>query len=763
MLNLVEAEVRQQIDQRLAAQGWVLDPQAANRDVFIERSVVRHLSTIQRRRLEGLSPDYVFFSESVPIAVLEAKKPNVSIDKAFEQGADYADRIGCEFVFACNGPTFKSLHTPSGGPMFLNNLEVNEPLAPTRLRKFWQERSNSVMTVPHQVIESRAQLIEVFEVLNNVLRQAGIRAGLERFTEFSNILFLKLLSERDTEDQTWSDLLGKPDKDLPDYLNRFVVDRLKSRYQSDVLSQSRINGTALKRIIQELNPLHLMSVDEDLKGVAFEHFLSRTTAINNDLGEYFTPRSVVRFMIQLLNPQFGETVYDPFCGTGGFLIEAFRHLGQQARPSADAMRVLHHESVCGRELTTTARVAKMNMILFGDGHSGVNQGNSLVPANEAHDCVLSNIPFSLEVDADVITAVDAGAQDADEACLLHCFNSLKQGGSMAIVVPEGLVVNQDHSALWKRIFKGSRVRVIAALPRGTFSPYTEAGTNILYLTDKGTKETEWYYRAAIAGEKARGETIGTDEFLFFYRDADEPIEHAPSGVEVVRIDGRREWNIASGSDVVLLEEVASIDNGKMITKAYSTPGSIPVIAGGRVPAYTHNEANTQGHCFTISKSGAYSGYVWWHEYPIWASDCMVVRSLDEEEYMTFYLFLCMKAKQEEIYGRQQGTGQPHVYRKHIVDFPIPKLSLAEQWDKVNEAQELSRQRVDIGAQQTAALEESVTAMSAAYAGDAMKRKTKPLPADYKGASPRQVAEALLRYRRGKAPRKLHRKPGTTKG
>ncbi len=416
----------------------LLEPEHPNRNVYIERSIVSRLSAIQRRNLDGLAPDYVFFSENVPIAVLEAKKPNVSINSAFEQGIDYAERLDCEFVFACNGATFKSFHTPSGEPMFLNSLEVSEPLSPAHLRRFWQERSNSVTTVPDRVIESRAQLIEVFESLNNVLRQAGIRAGLERFTEFSNILFLKLLSEKDSENQTWQDLLAKPEKDLPGYLNRYVIDDLRRRYQSEVLSETKVNGRALKKVVRELNPLHLMSVDEDLKGVAFEHFLSRTTASNNDLGEYFTPRHVVRFMTHLLNPQFGETVYDPFCGTGGFLIEAFRHLGQQARPTEDAMRILHHESVYGREITTTARIAKMNMILFGDGHSGVSQGSSLVSADNLHDCVLSNIPFSLEADSDVITAVDAGAQNADEACLLHCFNSVKQGGSMAVVVPEGL-------------------------------------------------------------------------------------------------------------------------------------------------------------------------------------------------------------------------------------------------------------------------------------------------------------------------------------
>ena len=720
------------------------------KDVFVERSVVQHLGTIHRRELKDLSPDYVFFSDNIPVAVLEAKKSDVSIDRAFEQGIDYSKRIGCDFVFACNGPAFKSLHIPSEKTMFLNSIEVTEPLPPVQLRKFWQSQSNCVMTISHRVIASRAQLIEVFESLNNVLRQAGIRAGLERFTEFSNILFLKLLSERDPEDQTWNDLLGKSDEDLPNYMNGFVVERLRQRYQSDVLSPTKVNGRALKRIISELNPLHLMSVDEDLKGVAFEHFLSRTTAIHNDLGEYFTPRPVVRFMVQLLNPQFGNTVYDPFCGTGGFLIEAFRHLGQQVKRSADAMHKLHHESVYGRELTTTARVAKMNMILFGDGHSGVNQGDRLGTVTKLHDCVLSNMPFSLAVDADAIKIVDAAAKNSDEACLLHCFNSLKQGGSMAIVAPEGLIVNRDHSALWKRIFENSKVRVIATLPRGTFAPYTDAGTKVIYLTDKGTRQTQWYYRVTIGGEKAKGETIDTDEFVFFYRDSDEPAEQLPPGVEVEKVGGNnnRRWTVSGNPEIVPLREIASINNGKTITEAQAISGSVPVIAAGRVSPYTHNKANTSGQCFTVSKSGAYSGYVWWHEDPIWASDCMVIRSLNEEEYMMFYLFLSMKTKQEEIHSRQQGTGQPHVYRSPIVDFPVPKLSLAEQWDKVSETQELFRQRTDVDLQQANALEKTIAAINAIYAGEVAKneRSGRIYKADYRDATARDVGKALLAYR-----------------
>jgi len=211
----VEAEVRQQIDKRLTARGWVLDLDAPNRDVFVERSVVQRLSTTQRARLGGLAPDYSLFCDGVAAGVIEAKKPAVPISAALDQGVEYAERLDIPFVFACNGPVFKSLHVPTGKPLRLNEVEVTEPLSPAQLRRFRQVSGPDLMTVPQTVIASREELIAIFERLNNVMRQAGVRVGIDRFTEFANILFLKLASERDETDTTWHDLSTRPADDLP--------------------------------------------------------------------------------------------------------------------------------------------------------------------------------------------------------------------------------------------------------------------------------------------------------------------------------------------------------------------------------------------------------------------------------------------------------------------------------------------------------------------------------------------------------------------
>lgn len=532
----VEYDVRHQIDRRLEGKHWILDPESSERNVFFERSVVDHLATTQKKKLGSKSPDYTFLIERHPVAVLEAKKKGVSIVGALDQAEDYAKRIGVDFVFACNGPTFKSRHVPTGNPLKLNGMEVDEILTPDILRKFRSENSADVVTVPQEVIESRHDLIEVFEKLNDTLREAGIRAGLSRFTEFANILFLKLLSEQ-KDSKIWKDLLTRSESELPNYINKIAISNMKKKYNSEVLTKTKINGGALKTIVNELNPLCLSSVEEDVKGAAFEHFLGQTTVSNNDLGEYFTPRKFVQFVVKLVNPQFGQTVYDPFCGTGGFLIQAFSHLAEQAGTSRRNTERLYNNSIYGQELTETARVAKMNMILFGDGHSGVSQGDSLAPKGQKkgqHDCILTNIPFSLKISQDKMNAVDPFAKDADEACLLHCFNMLKDGGSMGAVLPEGLVFNRTHGEMWNRIFEQSRVRVIASLPRGTFAPYTDAATCVLFLTDKGRSSTDWYYNATISGECDRAPgTIDVDEFLFFHQNTDEPLDAVP-GVLVAK-------------------------------------------------------------------------------------------------------------------------------------------------------------------------------------------------------------------------------------
>ncbi len=374
-----EAYTTHYISQRLEQTGWVLDESNPNCNVFQQQSVKSRLSPLALEKLGRKRPDFTLYLENRPIAVIEAKKPTTrTLSDAIGQGVDYAKCIGeISTVFACNVNTTKAIHVDTGNPLSLNGIEVKAFLSPQMLRRFYSENTYAVSTLPKQVLTDRKSLVSVFSKLNDALRTEGIRAGIERFTEFANFLFLKLLSEH-KEDDLWGKLVRESDDNLVTYLNHTVRPHLLKQYGGEVIGKTKVtNPNTIRKILSTLNPLQLTAIDEDIKGLAFEQFIQQTTDTQNDLGEYFTPRHIVRFMVRLLDPQYGETVYDPYCGTGGFLTESFKHIGQTRRLTHDVSETLKSKTVFGGEITTTARIAKMNMILFGDGHSGVIQQDSL--------------------------------------------------------------------------------------------------------------------------------------------------------------------------------------------------------------------------------------------------------------------------------------------------------------------------------------------------------------------------------------------------
>lgn len=124
-----------------------------------------------------------------------------------------------------------------------------------------------------------------------------------------------------------------------------------------------------------------------------------------------------------------------------------------------------------------------------------------------------------------------------------------------------------------------------------------------------------------------------------------------------------------------LSNKASITKGQSITSSEVVAGCYPVIAGGQSSPYSHNQYNFNGNVITVSASGAYAGYVWYHKDPLFASDCMVIQSIDENALTTIYLAEILKLKQTEIYNLQQGAGQPHVYASDLrhLDVPLPPI------------------------------------------------------------------------------------------
>lgn len=144
-------------------------------------------------------------------------------------------------------------------------------------------------------------------------------------------------------------------------------------------------------------------------------------------------------------------------------------------------------------------------------------------------------------------------------------------------------------------------------------------------------------------------------------------------------------------DNINLHTIANICKGNALTSEEVIPGPIPVIAGGQTSPYSHNEANFDGNVITVSASGAYAGYVWYHRNPIYATDCSVIRSKDESHFLTEYIFEVLKVQQRSIYWLQTGAAQPHVYASDLASLIIPVIPLSKQKEIVEHISSIRQQ------------------------------------------------------------------------
>lgn len=504
----LEADTRILIDKSLENLGWKLLGKEQN--VFFERP----RTDVERKKLGGKRADYVLYTEKSdkPLIIIEAKRKGENISKALEQGIDYAKTLEATLVYATDGLFCKSYHAKFDRTPLLNGEEIDEFI---RENLALQYLTNwDVNTISEKVRTSRKDLIKIFNEANNMLRSEGLRAGIERFSEFANILFLKLISENEVmkeekngkfsldSEYRWDYIKELRPNVRIEYINDTVYKKINEVYRDNNIFDKLIikNPKTLSRILEKLDPLTLTDINSDVKGDAFEYFLKESTATGNDLGEYFTPRHIVKTMVKLANPQIGEKIYDPFCGTGGLLIESFRHIWNTMPRNPNTEKILREETIYGNEITNTSRITKMNMILAGDGHSNIRMQDSLAnPIEGGYDVVLTNMPYSQKTD--FANLYDIKTNNGDSICVQHCMkaiNSNSENGRMAVVVPEGFLFRKDLAKTREFLLDNCNLQSIISLPQGVFLPYAGVKTNILYATRVNQKHIKkrdnyWYF------------------------------------------------------------------------------------------------------------------------------------------------------------------------------------------------------------------------------------------------------------------------------
>ena len=297
--------------------------------------------------------------------------------------------------------------------------------------------------------------------------------------------------------------------------------------------------TVLTQVVSQLNDLHLDRVDADTKGDLFEHVL-RQIRQAGELGQFRTPRHIIRILVQLVDPRIGETIHDPAAGTAGFLVGAWDHIrlansspagveevevdGKSVRRglgdtlSRDAVRQLREATFYGADVDPQmVRLATMNLTLRGLDRVRILRRDALtrsldrtakaelgLPAR-GFDVILANPPFSGRLDKDrIVEDVKIGRTAQTELLFLqYMLNHLKEGGRCGVVVPEGVLFGSTgaHRELRRRLVENNTVEAVLSLPGGVFNPYSGVKTSVLVFRKGGATEHVMFLHADNDGFK----------------------------------------------------------------------------------------------------------------------------------------------------------------------------------------------------------------------------------------------------------------------
>lgn len=473
----------------------------------------------------------------------------------------------------------------------------------------------------------------------------------------------------------------------------------------------------LKLFLKHINEFEY-SHSEKL-GDAFEYLLS-VMGSQGDAGQFRTPRHIIDFVTACVNPQKNETVLDPACGTAGFLLSAYKHilnqntekrLGDKLKPD-DRKRLA--TNFVGYDISPDmVRLSLANMYLHGFATPQIHEYDTLSSEDrwqETFDVILANPPF-MTPKGGIRPHKKFGVQ-ANKAEVLftdYIAEHLNSNGRAGIVVPNGIVATSQtaYKQLRKMLVQDSLIAVIS-LPAGVFQPYSGVKTSVLILDKRLAKKSQNILFLKIENDgfdlgAQRREIDKNDlplalETLEAYKEClsnDKAFVDLPSFstlVERTTILNNKDVGLSADRyfvgeklthteyDVVNINDYCDFKRGTSITKKDVTEGEIPVIAGGQQAAYYHNVANRPANTITVSSSGAYAGFVNFHNQPIFASDCFTISPKNESELNVRYLFHILKSKQQEIYSYQEGGGQPHIYPKHFENFeiPLPPLEIQQQ-------------------------------------------------------------------------------------
>lgn len=360
--------------------------------------------------------------------------------------------------------------------------------------------------------KSEATLVKKVWDIANVLAAAGV-GFTDYITQLTYILFLKMDAEKEElglgsslpEGCKWSDLVELNGDDLIDKYEEILKDLSKDDGLIGTIftkASNKINSPVhLAKVLQMVGNENWYMMEGDFKGAIYEAILEKNGQDKKSgAGQYFTPRALIKAMVEVTDPKITETVADPACGTGGFLLAAFEHMKPQSKEFAK-QNFLKNNALFGADNTAlVVTLASMNLYLhdIGTEKSPIICQDSLLDTSERmFDVILANPPFGTRPQGSV--AVDSArpefikTSDNQVNFLQHIMSIVKTGGRVAVVLPDNVLTDGNATAkVREKLLSDFNVHTILRLPTGIFYA-NGVKTNVLFF-EKGTKTKDiWVY------------------------------------------------------------------------------------------------------------------------------------------------------------------------------------------------------------------------------------------------------------------------------
>ena len=412
------------------------------------------------------------------------------------------------------------------------------------------------------------QYEQTFNAIDNILRnEAGCSTELDYIEQTSWLLFLKYLDDLEQEQAMNALLSGKTYKPIitgymrwsqwaapkkadgsPDTVNamtgpdltQFVDGKLfptLREFQKTASSAKTLeykigeifaelrnkitSGYNLREVINLIDQLHFQTAeDKHEMTLLYESKIAKMGNAGRNGGEYYTPRPLIRTIVRVVDPQIGETVYDPACGSAGFLCEAFAYMNQKVKSTADN-KTLQEDTFFGKEKKPLPYIiATMNMIFHGVAAPNIIRGNTLaenlsqIQEKDRKNVILANPPFGGSERGEVKQNFDINTSETAYMFMQHFIKMLKTGGRAGIVIKNTFLSNGDASALRQLLLQQCNLHTILDLPSGVFQG---AGVKTVVLFfDKGTPTKKiWYYQLNPGRNLGKTNALNEDDLADF--------------------------------------------------------------------------------------------------------------------------------------------------------------------------------------------------------------------------------------------------------